>query len=120
MANRDLICLCPSRKSTIKINADLTSITLPPTIERLVAIMIMYFINYSIFIFFNLYYLTFYNFFSKTLWTLSDELAVELSLIPSRTRRRGLVNRGMWENLRSNLLQGVLKKGIIISIYRVI
>ena len=114
MANRDLICLCPSRKSTIKINADLTSITLPPTIERLVAIIIMYFVNYSIFIF--LTSLTFYNFFSKTLWTLSDELAVELSLIPSRTRRRGLVNRGMWENLRSNLLQGVLKKGIIIII----
>lgn len=32
MANRDLICLCPSRKSTIKIAADASSITLPSSL----------------------------------------------------------------------------------------
>ena len=52
-----------------------------------------------------------YNF-RKDVWNTNDDLATELALIPHRPRRRGLVNRGMWENLRSNLLQGVLKKGI--------
>ena len=55
-----------------------------------------------------------YNF-RKDVWNTNDDLATELALIPHRPRRRGLVNRGMWENLRSNLLQGVLKKGIFLS-----
>ena len=109
MANRDLICLCPSRKSTIKINADVTSITLPPSIQK-----------YALVVKIKRFSMTwlFFYIFSKDIWSLSDDLATELSLIPTRTRRRGLVNRGMWENLRSNLLQGVLKKGTNIVVVK--
>ena len=46
--------------------------------------------------------------------TLADELSIELSLIPPR-KRRGLVNRTLWETLRSSVIQGVLKKGSLFS-----
>lgn len=78
MANRDLICLLPTRKTTIKIASDANSITLPTSI-------------------------------SKDIWTLADDLAIDLALIPNR-KRRGLVNRTLWETLRSSVIQGVLKK----------
>ena len=40
---------------------------------------------------------------------MTEDLAIDLALIPAK-KRRGLVNRTLWETLRSTLLQGVLKK----------
>jgi hypothetical protein len=49
------------------------------------------------------------EFSDKDMWSLSDDLAQELCLIPNR-KRRGLVNRTLWESLRTSVIQGVLKK----------
>ncbi len=46
---------------------------------------------------------------TKNVWNLADDLAMDLGLIPTR-KRRGLVNRTLWETLRSSVIQGVLKK----------
>ena len=38
---------------------------------------------------------------------MADDLAIDLALIPANNRkRRGLVNRTLWETLRSSIFQG--------------
>lgn len=80
MAHRDLICLCPTRKSGIKITSDANSITLPAPLYK-----------------------------DHDLWSVADDFTTELCLTPQR-KRRGLVNRTLWETLRTSVIQGVLKK----------
>ena len=44
-------------------------------------------------------------------WHFNDEFHnMEVALIPPPRKRRGLVNRTLWETLRSTVFQGVLKK----------
>ena len=41
---------------------------------------------------------------------MADDLAIDLALIPANNRkRRGLVNRTLWETLRSSIFQGKKK-----------
>ena len=47
---------------------------------------------------------------NKDIWSLADDLAIDLALIPNNRKRRGLVNRTLWETLRSSIFQGVMKK----------